>query len=203
MKSKPRTRAQEMAWEAVDQALLGSGSRGQRAERFFALIERRASPKEPTLGEELKKRRQALKLTPVKAADRAAVPAARWRLWEANLGLPTQDELAGVTRALGEERLWLLWRKAPRVVLGRVLDTRPTLKVARRSGEPQPLTAREHWRLAVVNLDPQLRAALERHVRASGGAQPDEETLAALLESASALTGSRKELWVREIVGEL
>lgn len=203
MKSKPKSKAEEMAWEAVDQALLGSGTRQERADRFFALLERKAAAKEPTLGEELKRRRQALKLTPVKAAERASVPAARWRLWEANLGLPTRDELAGLSRAVGEERLWVLWRRAPRVVLGRVLDARPTLKVARTSGQVQPVSAREHWRLAVVDLDPQIRAALEAYLRKSEGGEPDEERLAALLETAAGLTGRAKELWIREMVEEL
>lgn len=201
-RKKPGTRAEEMAWEAVDQALLGAGTREERAGRLFRMLEQRVGPveKEPTLGEELKRRRQALKLTPIKAAGKASVPAARWRLWEANLGVPTRDELSSLSRTLGPDGLLLLWRKAPRVVLGQVLDTRPTLKVARSSGERPLPSPREHWRLAVANLDPQVRQALERHVRETRGQEPGEELLAELLETASTWSWGKKDLWIRDVL---
>lgn len=202
MRKKLKTQAEVMAWEAVDEALLGAGTREERAGRFFAMLEHVRGParKEPTLGEELKRRRQAMQLTPTKAAGKAAVPAARWRLWEANLGVPTRDELAHVSRAVGTDGLLTLWRRAPRVVLGQVLDTRPTLKAARSSGERPAVSVKEHWRLAVENLDPQVRAALERHARGRTGQDPTGEELAGLLETASTWSRARKDTWIREVL---
>lgn len=202
MKSrKPRTRAEEKAWEAVDRALLGPGTRQEQADRFFAMLEHQLGPvhKEATLGEELKRRRQELKLTPVKAAGMVSVPAARWRAWEANRGVPTHQELAGVARVMGSDGLTVLWSKAPRIVLGQVLDARPQRRVARTSGEQAPVSRQEHWRLAVVNLEPVVREGLERFVR-SQGQEPTEESLAALLEQVSTWSWFERDRWIREVL---
>lgn len=202
MKSrKPLTKAEERAWDAVDQALLGPGTRKERADRFFAMLERQLGPvkKEATLGEELKRRRQEMKLTPVKVAGMVAVPATRWRAWEANRGIPTQHELAGVARVMGADGLTVLWQKAPRIVLGQVLDARPQRRAARSSGEQAPVSPREHWRLAVANLEPVVREGLERFVR-SQGQEPTEEALVQLLERASTWSWAERDRWVREVL---
>lgn len=203
MKDK-MTPLEERAWEAVDQAIFGEKTtRPERMDMLRGMLtSRREAPKELTLGEELKRRRQALKLTPTRMAGKVSVAPDRWRLWEANQAVPTQAELARVSQQLGPAKLWQLRRRAPRVVLGRLLDTRPTLKVARSSGEAREASPREHWQLAVVNLDPLVRLALERHLAAQGQ-EPSEEALAAALETASAWSWGEQDVWVRSVVSRL
>lgn len=205
MNKKPRTGAQELAWEAVDQALWGAAStRPERARRFAATMDARGDglTRERSLGGHLKRLRSEKGLTPTQAATQTGVAPPRWRNWEANRWIPNDGELLQVARLLGKERvreLWLLRRHAPRVHLARVLDTRPTLQVARSSGEPPArLDAQTLWRLKVQNLDEQIRRGLVRMLWEQGKAS-DEEALAAELERASRLPGPQQEGWIRQV----
>ena len=180
---------ERVLWEAVDDLLFQDAPPDQRAHLFQTAYDQA----QKSLGEVLKERRRKIGFTPTQAGLRTRIPPALWRNWEANVTIPSGDELeraAGLVGGLGQLRV--LRRQAPTWHLQRLLRSSSGKAVARTT---HPSSEGESLQLALANLDPLVRQALERWAAQRG------QSLEASLQALRTADPEEKEALILKIAG--
>lgn len=187
-------------WEAVDLIVFG----GKEPKTQFLEATRNFEPR-ANCGQLLKSLRRRAQKTPTEAAREAGVAPGRWRHWEANTALLSQDELSRVCSVLAvteSDRRELLreHRRAPAVYFERIFRgwERSSKRVARSADEHA--SGQATGENVLEQLEPAVLSGLSSLLFSRFGKAATREELVQALDHARALTPENRRAWIAEVV---